>query len=78
MKNFDDVNGEIIGGDYGQCWVTYEGRKQGNICYPSNEKEAYEMCESIIQRFKDECKDEFTFNMIYPNKEGWKFHFDGI
>jgi len=36
MKNFDDVNGEIFGGNYGQAWVTYEGRKQGGTVYPTN------------------------------------------
>lgn len=77
MKVFDDVNGTIIGGEYGQCWVTYEGRKQGNTMYPSNEIEADTMCQAIIDGYKAES-DDFVFNLIYPNKDGWKFHFDGV
>jgi hypothetical protein len=77
MKTFtDDVNGIIIGGDYGMCWVTYEGRKQGNTCYPENEVQADNMCHDIIEGIKTECGT--AFSLIYPNTFGWKFHFDGI
>lgn len=80
MKNYkdftDDVSGEIIGGDYGTCWVTYEGRKQGATMYPTNETEAYAMCEDLKDEIKKDCGE--VFDSIYPNKNGWMFHFDGI
>lgn len=72
---FDDVNGQIIGGDYGQAWVTYEGRKQGPICYPRNYPEADAMCNEVVQRIKDQCGP--AFKDIYPKQE-WKFHFDNL
>lgn len=75
MKNFDDVNGQIIGGDYGQCWVTYEGRKQGPTGYPRNEADACSFCEGIVQSIKDGCGQ--VFKDIYP-KQAWQYHFDGI
>lgn len=72
---FDDVSGQIVGGNYGQAWVTYEGRKQGPTCYPTSYHEADEMCSSIVARIKSECG--YAFKEIYP-KEAWMFHFDGI
>ena len=75
MKNFDDVNGQIVGGDYGQCWVTYDGRKQGPTKYPANEVEAELMCMGIIDSIKYECGS--VFQDIYP-KDAWQFHFDGV
>ena len=74
-KEFDDVNGQIVGGEYGTAWVTYEGRKQGNTCYPSNEAEAFAMCEAVVSRIKDECGA--AFSDIYPLNK-WLYHFDGI
>lgn len=73
---FDDVNGVIVGGDYGQCWITYEGRKQGKTMYPCDETEALEMCTNEKTRIKAECGEAFT--MIYPNARAWTYHFDGI
>ena len=55
MKNFDDVNGQIVGGDFGQCWVTYKCRKQGPTKYPMHEAEAYAFCDGIVQSIKDDC-----------------------
>lgn len=75
MKNFDDVNGQIIGGDYGQAWVTYEGRQQGKMNYPYNECEAYAMCDAVVESIKKDCGE--AFKLIYPN-QSWKFHFDGV
>ena len=75
MKNFDDVNGQIVGGDFGQCWVTYDGRKQGSTKYPRHEAEAYAFCESIVQSIKDDCG--VVFKDIYP-KDAWQYHFDGV
>lgn len=75
MKNFDDVNGQIIGGDFGQCWVTYEGRKQGPTKYPNNELEAESFCLEIVEHIKQECGP--VFREIYP-KNAWMFHFDGV
>jgi hypothetical protein len=72
----DDVNGVLVGGDYGQCWVTYQGRKQGSTGYPSNEVEADNFCQAIIDQIKAECGSVFID--IYPDKSGWKFHFDGV
>lgn len=71
----DDVLGQIIGGDYGQAWVTYEGRKQGETCYPSTYPEADAMCTAIVDRIKKDCGQ--VFKDIYP-KEAWMFHFDGV
>jgi len=76
MKLFDDVNGQIIGGDYGLCWVTYEGRKQGSTGFPTNEIEAERFCQRVVERIKIDCGEHF--GTIFPNKDGWKFHFDGI
>ena len=75
MKNFDDVNGQIVGGDYGQCWVTYEGRKQGPTKYPKNKAQAEEFCASIVESIKADCGQVFSY--IYPN-DAWEFHFDGV
>jgi hypothetical protein len=73
---YDDVNGAIIGGDYGRAWVTYCGRKQGPACYPCNEAEAYQMCNEIKEKIKVDCGDAFA--MIYRNADGWMFNFEGI
>lgn len=75
FNNFDDVNGVIIGGDYGQCWVTYDGRKQGDIMYAQDYPEADAMCSSVVEQLKAELGD--NFKLIYP-LEKWRFHFDGI
>ena len=75
MKLYDDVNGEIIGGDFGQCWVTYHGRKQGPTKYPHNELEAWKLCEGIVESIKKDCG--IAFDDIYP-ENAWMFHFDGI
>ena len=76
MKTFDDVNGQIIGGDYGQCWVTYEGRKQGKMCYPASEIEAWRMCDNVVEDIKKDCGEAFI--LIYPRSDAWKYHFDGV
>ena len=76
MKPFDDVAGQIIGGDYGQCWVTYEGRKQGKTMYADNYPDADVLCMGVVNRLQDDLGDNFY--IVYPNKNGWKFHFDGI
>lgn len=75
MKNFDDVNGTIIGGEFGQCWVTYKGKQQGSIYYPVNEVEATRFCDKIVSDIKADCGA--VFKLIYP-EESWKYHFDGI
>lgn len=75
FNNFDDVNGTIIGEEYGQCWVTYDGWQQGDIMYARDYPEADAMCCSVIERLKAELGD--NFKVIYP-LEKWKFHFDGI
>lgn len=75
MRNYEDVNGSIVGEDYGQCWVTYEGRKQGPTKYPMNEAQAYAFCQGIVQDIKTECGQ--VFKEIYPN-DAWMFHFDGV
>jgi hypothetical protein len=76
MKNFDDVNGVIVGSDYGQCWVTYQGRKQGPIMYPRDEVEADNFCQGIVEDIKKDCGSVFID--IYPDTKGWMFHFDGV
>ena len=55
MLKYDDVNGQIIGGDYGLCWVTYEGRKQGSTGFPTNEIEAERFCLGVVERIKIDC-----------------------
>lgn len=72
---FDDVNGVIVGGNYGMAWVTYDGRKQGNTVYPKNEVEADSMLNAIIEKMKLEYGD--TFRMIFPEQK-WKYHFEGL
>ena len=68
----DDVNGQIIGGEYAQAWVTYDGRKQGPMCYPCTHAEADAMCKSVIERIKNDCGD--VFKLVYPD-EKWAFHY---
>ncbi len=76
MKIIEDVSGEIIGGDYGQAWVTYCGRKQGKTCYPRNEVEAYAQCDEIVEEIKAKCGIDL-FKEIYPLQK-WVYHFDGV
>jgi hypothetical protein len=76
-KDFtDDVNGQIVGGNYGQCWVTYQGRKQGSTGWPATKDEAEAHCNGVLERIKRECGE--LFSMIYPDKQGWQFHFSGV
>lgn len=75
MHRDESVNGYIVGGDYGICWVTYEGRQQGPRMYPRNKLEALSLCENYITNVKKDCGE--VFNLIYPN-QAWVFHFDGI
>ena len=75
-KAFDDVNGQIVGGDYGMCWVTYEGRKQGQTMYACDYPEADALCFATVERIRQDCGE--AFDLIYPDKNAWKFHFDGI
>lgn len=76
-KDFtDDVNGNIVGGNFGMCWVSYHGRKQGQIMYPSSKEVAESMCQGVVNRIKEECGD--VFNVIYEDNGAWKFHFDGV
>lgn len=69
----DDVNGQIIGGDYGQAWISYCGRKQGQTVYPSNESEAYLLCDEIKSKIESDCGE--VFNVIYPLKDKWVYHY---
>ena len=71
----DDTNGTVIGGNYGQAWVTYCGRKQGKICYPANEADAYSKCNEIVEAIRAECGE--VFNEIYPLQK-WVYHFYGV
>ena len=73
MKTFtDDVNGQIIGGDYVAAWVSYEGRKQGRTIYAENQKQAEQMLTRIVLDIQDELGD--SFKLIYPKKE-WDFNY---
>lgn len=76
MENFDDINGQIIGDDYGQCWVTYQGRMQGQVMYATDYPEADALCYQTVERIRSDCGD--VFYLIYPDKNAWTFHFDGI
>lgn len=74
MNYTDDVNGQIIGAHYGSAWVTYEGRKQGCTHYVQTEAEALEKCHAYIE----EKKAQDVYNLIYPNKNGWKICIDNV
>ena len=74
-KQDDDVYGQIIGGDYGQAWVTYCGRRQGPMCYPRDEAEASAKCDALVAKIKEECGA--AFKDIYPLQK-WMYHFDGV
>ena len=71
----DDTNGQVIGGDYGQAWVTYDGRQQGAMVYPATRSQADKLMDGIVQDIKEECGNAFT--AIYPEKK-WKYHYSGI
>lgn len=75
MKFTDDVNGVIVGGNYGACWVTYDGRKQGSTMYAEDYPDADAQCFALVARMKEDMGE--AFKMIYPD-EKWMFHFDGI
>lgn len=76
MKDFDDVNGQIVGGDYGFAWVTYESRQQGPKAPVKTRQEAQAHCESVISEIKADCGEVFKF--IYPNAALWRFHTDNL
>ena len=69
---FEDVNGEIIGGEYGECWITYEDRPQCKRQYVQSRDEADSVCQALLDEIRLECGQ--VFHDIYPNKKGWKFH----
>ena len=71
----DDVNGQIIGGDYGQCWLTYEGRKQGPTLYARSAVTAQELLAAEHRRIKAECGE--AYRDIYPAPK-WAHNFRGI
>lgn len=75
MKNFEDVNGDIVGAYYGQCWLTYDGRKQGQTFYCLTESEGEKQLLQKIEEIKNDCGD--VFKDIYPDQK-WVFHFDGV
>ena len=74
MKPFDDVNGKIIGGDYGMAWVTYQGRKQGKTHYCRTELEAIDQCEKYIEQ----CLSDPAAMHIWTDKSAWKIHLDNF
>lgn len=74
-KNYiDDVRGQIIGGDYGEAWLTYEGRKQSETFHAMNETEAVNMAKNWMK----EQKERGCFYEIWPNKNGWRLCMEGI
>ena len=44
--------------------------------YADNYPVADALCVGVIKRLQDNLGDNFF--IVYPNKNGWKFHFDGI
>lgn len=72
---FDEVSGEIFGGNYGAAWVTYDGRKQGKTIFASDMQGA----DKILFSFIDELKQDLgvNFKNIFPDQL-WVFHYDGI
>lgn len=73
--HFDDVNGQIIGGNYGQAWLTYDGRRQGKTIYPKNREEADRLLHGMVEDIKKECGSAFT--AIYPSQK-WRYNYSGI
>jgi hypothetical protein len=71
----EEVNGQIIGGDYGQCWLTYDGRKQGPTLYARSAVTAREALAAEHRRIKDECGAAYAD--IYPAPL-WAHNFRGI
>ena len=71
----ENVNGQIIGGDYGQCWLTYEGRKQGPTMYARSAVTARDLLAAEHARIKAECGQ--AYRDIYP-APSWANNFRGI
>lgn len=69
---FDDINGTIVGGNFGECWLTYNNKIQGQIMYPSNRIEAHKMCNQKFDQIKSECLE--VFKIIYP-LDKWEFNY---
>jgi len=76
MNKFDDTNGQVIGGEYGQAWLTYEGRKQGATIYPASREQANAELAARLNEIKADCGE--AFRAIYPKANCWQFHYSGI
>lgn len=72
----DDVNGQIIGGNYGVAWLTYKGRRQGQTVHEETELAAIAKLEQQLEEKKVECGKAFA--MIYPDKNGWRINLDNF
>lgn len=61
----DDVSGVIVGGDYMQGFLTYEGRKQGSDMYAVNEDALKVLANEKWNSIKKEHGQ--VFRDIYPS-----------
>ena len=72
---YDDPIGQIIGEYYGECWLTYEGRKQGPTMYARSAVTAQELLAAEHARIKAKCGQ--AYRDIYP-APSWAHNFRGI
>ncbi len=72
MKNYDDVNGTIIGGDFYHGQVFYDNRPQSKVLYGYTQDELTGKLSERLNEIKNECKE--AFRLIYPF-EAWEFRY---
>jgi hypothetical protein len=71
----DDVDGQIIGGFFGDCWLTYDGRKQGPTMYAQDQDTAKILLNNLQGQIKASCGS--VYRDIYP-AQLWAHNFRGI
>lgn len=70
MRNYEEVNGIIIGGNDPVGQLFYEGRAQGPSFNGDNDPDLQAIGEYHYNKIKEDCKA--VFYSIYPNKAGWE------
>lgn len=60
----EDVSGQIVGGEYVQGAVYYDGRKQGRCLYGRTDEELRRQADAFIAEKREECGQAFA--MIWP------------
>lgn len=68
-RNFECVDGQIIGGFHIIGHLFYEGRPQGRDLWADDEAELRVKANEAYQQIKDECGQ--AFEMIYP-ADAWE------